>query len=69
MARRRSRPPGRIRVLERFLLAGTRIAIRVVRPGYIGKYMRIRIRAGGPPSRRDACLMPGSTRAIICPPA
>jgi hypothetical protein len=69
IARRRSRRPGRIRALERFLPAGTRITIRVIRPGYIGKYVRINIRAGGPPSRRDACLMPGSTRAVTCPPA
>jgi hypothetical protein len=67
--RRRTRAPGRIRALERFLVAGTRITIRVRRPGYIGKYVRIRIRAGGPPSRRDACLMPGSARAVTCPPA
>jgi hypothetical protein len=69
VVRRRARPPGRIRALERFLPAGTRITIRVIRPGYIGKYVRIRIRAGRPPSRRDACLMPGSTRAVTCPPA
>lgn len=69
VTRRRSRTPGRIRALERFLPAGTRITIRVIRPGYIGKYVRIRIRAGGPPSRRDACLMPGSTRAVTCPRA
>jgi hypothetical protein len=69
VARRRARLPGRIRALERFLPAGTRITIRVIRPGYVGKYVRIRIRAGGPPSRRDACLMPGSTRAVTCPPA
>ena len=69
IARRRSRGPGRIRALERFLPAGTRITIRVVRRGSIGKYTRIRIRAGAPPSRRDACLMPGSIRAVACPPA
>ena len=69
IARRRSRGPGRIRALERFLPAGIRITIRVVRRGSIGKYTRIRIRAGAPPSRRDACLMPGSIRAVACPPA
>jgi hypothetical protein len=69
IARRRSRGPGRIRALERFLPAGTRITIRVVRRGSIGKYTRITIRAGAPPSRRDACLMPGSLRAVACPPA
>ena len=46
MARRSSRSPGRIRAFERFLLAGTRITIRVIRPGYIGKYVRIRIPCG-----------------------
>jgi hypothetical protein len=65
--RPRSRPPGRIRALERFLVAGTRITIRVRRPGYIGKYVRIKIRAGRPPSRHDACLMPGSARPAECP--
>lgn len=66
--RRRTRAPVRIRALERFLAAGTRITIRVRRPGYVGKYVRIRIRAGVPPARRDACLMPGSGRPASCPP-
>jgi hypothetical protein len=67
--RRRSRTPGRIRALERYLSAGTRITVRVRRRGYIGKYVRIIIRAGGPPSRRDACVVPGSSRPVSCPPA
>jgi hypothetical protein len=69
VTRRRLRTPGRIRALERFLRAGTRITIRVVRPGFIGKFSQITIRAGRPPSRRDACLMPGSARAVACPSA
>ena len=64
--RRRSRKAGRIRSLERYLPAGTRITIRVRRPGYIGKYARIVIRRGGPPFRRDACLLPGNSRPIDC---
>jgi hypothetical protein len=64
---RRSRTAGRIRALERYLAAGTRITIRVRRPGYIGKYARIVIRGGGPPSRRDACLLPGNSRPVVCP--
>jgi hypothetical protein len=64
--RRRSRTPGRIRALERYLSAGTRITVRVRRRGYIGKYVRIIIRAGGPPSRRDACVVPGSSRPVSC---
>jgi hypothetical protein len=69
ISRRRSRRPGRVRALERFLIAGTRITVRVRRPGYVGKYVRIKIRAGGPPSRRDACLMPGNARPVTCPRA
>ena len=42
--RRRTRRAGRIRALERFLPAGVRITIRVRRRGYVGKYVRIRIR-------------------------
>jgi len=64
---RGARAPGRVRALERFLMAGTRITIRVRRPGLIGKYVRIAIRAGRPPSRRDACLLPGSGRPASCP--
>jgi hypothetical protein len=67
--RHRSRAAGRIRSLERYLRAGTRITIRVRRPGYIGKYVRLRIRGGEPPARRDACLMPASSRPVECPSA
>lgn len=68
-ARRLTRRPGRIRRFERFLPARTRITIRVRRPGYIGKYVRVTIRAGKPPARRDACVVPGSRRPVECPPA
>jgi hypothetical protein len=65
---RRTRLAGRIRALERFLPAGLRITVRVTSPGHIGKYVRLIIRAGRPPARRDACVMPGRTRAVSCPP-
>jgi hypothetical protein len=60
---------GRVRALERFLAAGTRITIRISRPRVIGKYATIVIRDGRPPRRRDACLMPGSTQPVPCPAA
>jgi hypothetical protein len=63
----RSTGPRRVRALERFLRAGTRITIRISLPGTIGKHVAITIRAGQPPRRRDACLMPGSSRPVRCP--
>jgi hypothetical protein len=67
--RRRLSGSGRIRALERFLRARTRITIRVSRPGMIGKYVRVVIRDGSAPKRHDACLLPGSTTPAPCPPA
>ena len=58
---------GRLRPFERFLPAGVRITIRVWRPGRIGKHVRIRIRDGKAPARRDSCLLPGSRQATTCP--
>lgn len=67
--RRLARRPGRIRAFERFLRAGIRITIRVRRRGYVGKYVRLTVRAGKRPARRDACVVPGSSRPVACPPA
>jgi hypothetical protein len=67
--RRRSVRVGRIRRLERFLRAGIRITIRVSKPGLIGKFVRVVIRDGTVPKRRDACLMPGDAAPVDCPPA
>jgi hypothetical protein len=58
----------RLRSLERFHPAGTRIVIRVSGAGEIGKYTRITIRAARPPARRDRCLLGESARAVRCPP-
>ena len=59
--------PGRLRAFERFLPAGLRITIRVRREEFVGKYVRLRVRAGRPPARRDACLIPGSQGPDSCP--
>jgi hypothetical protein len=65
--RRRTLGVGRIRAFERFLPAGVRITLRVTKPGFIGKHVRILIRDGRPPARRDSCLLPGRKRAVTCP--
>ena len=58
---------GRIRTLERYLPAGTKIVVRISRTGRVGKYVRIVIRDGKAPARRDACLEPGRTAPSDCP--
>jgi hypothetical protein len=65
--RRRSFGSGRIRALERFMRAGTRVTIRVSMEDRIGKYVRLVIRAGSAPKRRDACLLPGAGAPASCP--
>jgi hypothetical protein len=67
--RRRSFGTGRIAALERFLPAGARITIRVFRADAVGKYVRLVIRDGSAPKRRDACLVPRSSRPAECPEA
>jgi hypothetical protein len=57
----------RLRSLEHFHRAGTRIEIRVTGAGLIGKFTGLVIRAGRRPARRDRCLMPGSARPVRCP--
>jgi hypothetical protein len=52
---------------QRVLAAGTRLAIRVTKPGRIGKYTQIVIRSGKAPTRRDRCLNPGSSKPRRCP--
>ena len=56
----------RLRALQRSYRAGVRIDVRVTRPGRIGKHVRITIRKGKPPARRDACLWPGSRKPRAC---
>jgi PKD domain len=67
--RRRSHGrPIRIQGLERRLAARTRVEILVRQRGFVGKYTRFRIRAGGrPPLRDDLCLRPGRRAPVSCP--
>jgi hypothetical protein len=57
----------RLRAFERRLRAGTRLVVRVTRPGFIGKHTVIRIRRGKAPVRRDLCLYPGAGAPVTCP--
>ena len=66
---RPARPRLRLRSLERSFRAGTKIEIRITKPTLIGKYTSILFRAGRPPTRRDRCLMPDSSRPVRCPAA
>lgn len=56
---------------ERKLRAGTTIEVFVTKASRLGKYTRLRIRAGAAPSRLDRCLAPSVTASapIPCPAA
>ncbi len=56
----------RLRKFERSLRAGTRLQVRVTKPGYIGKYTEFVIRRHAEPKRSDRCLAPGATRPVQC---
>ncbi len=60
---------GRLRPFERALSAGTRLEVRVTKPGFIGKSTVIVIRRLAAPKRTDRCLPPGAQRPARCPPA
>jgi hypothetical protein len=47
------------RAMSRGFNAGTVIEVRITKPETIGRYTRIKIRAGRRPARVDRCLMPG----------
>jgi hypothetical protein len=57
----------RVRQLERYLRAGTRIDVVITKRGYIGKWTTIRIHAAAPPTRRDRCAYPNGRRPVPCP--
>lgn len=67
LAKRSGRRPVRFRKLERFLPAGTSLAVLVRRAGQIGKYTRFQIRNGRVPKRTDSCLFPGTSAGARCP--
>jgi hypothetical protein len=56
----------RARVFERSLRAGTKIAVTVTRPGYIGKRTVFVVRRGRAPQRADRCLS-SRGRVTRCP--
>ena len=47
---------------SRRLAVGTRIAVAITRPGWVGKYYAFTIRSGRAPRIRISCLAPGATR-------
>jgi len=57
----------RLRPFERLLAAGTRLEIRVTKPGFVGKWTTIVIRRKSEPWRRDRCVQPGARRPGRCP--
>jgi hypothetical protein len=57
----------RIKKLERLLRAGAVVKVYVTQRARIGKYTRVKIRAGKAPARLDMCLPPGSWHPIRCP--
>jgi PKD repeat protein len=56
----------RVRRLERLLLPGVRVRIYVTKRGAVGKFTKLRFRAGHAPVRTDRCLMPGSWVPTEC---
>ena len=67
-ARHYRAPAGRrrLRRFERALRAGTRLEVRVTKPGYVGKFTAFVIRRDAEPKRSDRCLAPGATRPERC---
>lgn len=57
----------RLRGLERFLTAGTRVEVFIWKPGLVGKYTRFAMRRARPPVRVDRCLYPGGKWPGRCP--
>jgi hypothetical protein len=56
----------RVRVLRHTLRPGSRVEIRVTKPGFTGKYTRFLVRSHGAPRRSDRCLPPGATSPQPC---
>ena len=57
----------RLKRFQRIYGPGTVIEIRITRRGAIGKFTRLTTRSRSVPARRDACLMPGSSKPRRCP--
>jgi hypothetical protein len=52
--------------MKRHLAKGTVIVVRITRPGYVGKYVRIVIRQHKRPASTTLCLQPGSAKPASC---
>jgi hypothetical protein len=69
VSKRAGRKRARFPAVERFLRAGTVVAVRVRQPGFIGKYTHWKIHGGKLPKRTDRCLYPGRAKPARCPDA
>jgi hypothetical protein len=68
---RRYAPQRAVRRLKRFeraLRGGTRLDIKLVKPGYIGKRTLLVIRRGAAPLRTDGCVDSATLRSTRCSP-
>jgi hypothetical protein len=57
----------RVRELQRRYRPGAVLELRVTQTGHIGKYVRVRTRAGKAPTRIDRCLYPRQRQPVRCP--
>ena len=57
-----------LKQLERQFRPGAVIEVLITRSDRIGKYVKLTIRRGEAPARRDRWLLPGSTAPMRCPP-
>ncbi|HEY7455403.1 MAG TPA: PKD domain-containing protein [Thermoleophilaceae bacterium] len=57
----------RFRGAERVLTAGTKLVIRVTKPGHLGVQVTYTMRAGNRPRRVDRCFTPGAKQTTRCP--
>jgi PKD repeat protein len=59
--------PLRFKAFERRLRAGTKLIVRVTKPGFIGRQSTWTMRSGKRPKRVNRCLFPGARKATKCP--
>jgi hypothetical protein len=60
------KPRTRVHAFERRLPAGVRLAVRIWRPGYVGKVTTFVIHAHTAPTRRDRCATAASGKVVRC---
>ncbi len=57
----------RFKAFERRFRAGTKLIVRITRPGFIGRQSTWTMRSGKRPKRVNRCLVPGAKKATKCP--